>query len=76
MEFDYAVASDGFDVIFGFAFFVEVAAVDVVYDRDGKQFHLQMPKGSSAKLFIGYHIRLLDAPGNYGAGHHRDNKGN
>jgi len=59
--------SAGFDLVSGFAFFVEVAAVDVGYDRDGKHFHLQAPKGSSAKLFIGYHIRLLDAPGNYGA---------
>jgi hypothetical protein len=28
--------SGRFDLVFGFAFFVEVATVDVVYDRDVK----------------------------------------
>jgi hypothetical protein len=31
----------GFDLILGFAFSVEVAAIDVIYDRDGKVLHLQ-----------------------------------
>ena len=34
--------SGGFDLISGFAFFVAVAAVDVVYDRDGKALDLRM----------------------------------
>jgi len=53
--------SGGFDLVFGFAFFVEVAAVDVVYDRHGEVLHLQTAKGFSTKLFVGYHLRLLDA---------------
>ena len=32
----------GFDLVFGFAFFVEVAAVDVVYDRHGEVFDLHI----------------------------------
>ena len=28
--------SRGLDLVSGFAFFVEIAAVDVVYDRDGE----------------------------------------
>jgi len=31
----------GFDLLFGLAFFVEVAAVDVVYDRNGDVFYLE-----------------------------------
>jgi hypothetical protein len=32
---DVKPESGGFDPVSGFAFFVEAAAVDVVYDRDG-----------------------------------------
>jgi len=41
--------SGGFDLVFGFAFFVEVAPVDVVYDRDGEVLHLQASKGFSTE---------------------------
>jgi hypothetical protein len=34
--------SAGFDLVSGFALFVEVAAVDVVYDRDGEVLHLRI----------------------------------
>ena len=34
--------SGGFDLVFRFAFFVEVAAVDVVYDRNGEVLHLHI----------------------------------
>jgi len=36
-----ALNSRSFDLVSGFAFFVEVAAVDVVYDHNGEVFHLQ-----------------------------------
>jgi len=41
--------SGGFDLVFGFAFFVEVAAVDVVYYRNGEVFYLQTAKGFSTE---------------------------
>jgi hypothetical protein len=44
--------SGGFDLVFGFAFFVEVAAVDVVYDRDGEVFHLQSANGFRQMLLL------------------------
>jgi hypothetical protein len=34
--------SGGFDLILGFAFFVEVAPVDVVYDCNGKVLHVHI----------------------------------
>jgi hypothetical protein len=34
--------SGGFGLVFGFAFFIKVTAVDVVYDRDGKVLHLHI----------------------------------
>jgi hypothetical protein len=34
--------SGGLDLVSGFAFFVEVAAVDVVYDRNGEVLHLRI----------------------------------
>jgi hypothetical protein len=34
-------SSSGFDLVSGFAFFVEVSAVDIVYDGDGKVLDLQ-----------------------------------
>jgi len=45
----FVPGSGGFNLVFGFAFFVEVAAMDVVYDRDGKVFHLQASKGFSTE---------------------------
>jgi hypothetical protein len=36
--------SAGFDLVSSFAFFVEVAAVDVVYYRNGEVCHLQTAK--------------------------------
>ena len=53
--------STGFHPVLGFAFFVEVAAVDVVHDRDGEVLYLQAPEGLSAKLLVGYHLCLVDA---------------
>jgi hypothetical protein len=37
--------SGGFDLVSGFAFFVEVAPVDIVYDRDGKVLYPWAAKG-------------------------------
>jgi hypothetical protein len=37
--------SGGFDLVSGFAFFVEVAAVNIVYDRNGEVLYLQAAKG-------------------------------
>jgi hypothetical protein len=34
--------SGGFGLVSGFAFFIKVTAVDVVYDRDGKVLHLHI----------------------------------
>jgi hypothetical protein len=53
--------SGTFDLVLGFAFFVEVAAVDVVYDRNGEVCYLQTTKGFSTKLFVGYYLCLLNA---------------
>jgi hypothetical protein len=41
----FASSSGSFDLVSGFAFLVEVAAVDVVDDRDGKILHLQTSNG-------------------------------
>jgi len=43
-------ALSGLDLVSGFAFFVEVAAVGVVYDRNGEVLHLQTAKGSKQAL--------------------------
>ena len=48
--------------------------MDVVYDRDGKILHLQTAKGFSTKLFVGYHLCLFDALGDYGTGHDKEDK--
>jgi hypothetical protein len=42
--------SAGFDLVFGFAFCVEVAAIYVVYYRNGKVLHLQTAKGLGQAL--------------------------
>jgi len=49
-----------FDLVFGFAFFVEVAAVDVVYDCNREVLHLQTAQGFSTKLFVGHDLSFLD----------------
>jgi hypothetical protein len=54
-------ASGCFDLILGFAFFVEVAAVDVVYHRDGEVLHLQTPQSFSTKLLVSYLLCPTDA---------------
>jgi hypothetical protein len=54
------------DLVFGFAFCVEVAAVDVVYDRNGEVLHLKTAKGfsqaaSASQNVLGYATGSLTA---------------
>jgi hypothetical protein len=46
--------SGGFDLVSGFAFLVEVAAVDVVYDRNGKvpQRHILWREASASRYIL------------------------
>jgi hypothetical protein len=46
------ITSAGFDLVFGFALFVEVATVGVVYDCDRKVLYLQMPNGVKQMLLL------------------------
>ena len=51
--------SGGFDLVVSLAFFVEVAAVDVVYDCDGKVLHLQAIDSSfNENLIIPPHVMV------------------
>ncbi len=63
-----SVGSGDLDAVAGFAFLVEVAAVDVVDDRDGEVLDLEAAEGLGAELFVGQDLRLLDAAGDDGAG--------
>jgi len=55
--------SGSLDPVAGFAFFVEVAAVDVVDHGDREVLHLQATDGLSTEFFVGHDLRLLDAAG-------------
>jgi hypothetical protein len=51
--------SAGFDLVSGFALFVEVAAVDVAYYRNGKVLHLQAIDSSfNENLIIPPHVMV------------------
>ena len=41
-QWDVKPESAGFDLVSGFTLFVEVAAVDVVYDRNGEVLHFHI----------------------------------
>jgi len=55
------------DPVAGFAFGVEVAAVDVVDHGDREVLHLQAADGLGAEFFVGDDPGLLDGTGDDGA---------
>jgi hypothetical protein len=54
-------ASGGSDLVSSFAFFVEIAAVDVVHYGDGKVLDFQAAERFSTKLFVSYLLCPADA---------------